>query len=81
MDDNLGKLVKDCSKFNFKAFKYTEHCSNTLEAHNIDSGSNLYITENNECMYYTDEQFSKKLTLLKDYQLYILIVEVLNQML
>ena len=52
MDDNLCQLFKDCSQFNFKAFKYTEHCSNTLEA-DIDPYSNFYNTVNNECMYYT----------------------------
>ena len=59
MEDNLSQLLNDCSKFIFKAFKYTEHCSNTLEAH-IDTDSNFYNTVNSECRYYTDEQFSNK---------------------
>ena len=59
MDDNLSQLFNDCSKFNFKAFKYTENCSNTLEAH-IDPDSNFYNTVNSECRYYTDEQFCNK---------------------
>ena len=45
----------------FKAFQFTEHRSNTLEAHTIiDPDSNFYNTVNNECMYYTDEQLSNK---------------------
>ena len=64
MDDNLCKLFKHCSEFNFKAFKYTEYCSNTLEAH-INPDSNFYNTVSNECMYYTNEQFSNKVDTAK----------------
>ena len=58
-DNNLvTQRISEYDQLELKTFEYTDHNLQDLE-HDIDPDNNFFSTINNNCCYYTDDQFNQ----------------------
>ncbi len=57
-NSNITQRISEHENLQLQSFQYTDHNSQDME-HDIDLDNNFFNSINNNCCYYTDEQFNR----------------------
>ena len=57
-NSNVSQWISEYENLELQTFQYTDHNSQDIE-HDIDPDNNFFNSINNNCCYYTDEQYNR----------------------